>query len=118
MAVAVESKVPFTVDNVVKCQCPKCPVQGNSQCAKKLILNIQNTLKKESIQPQEIPGLYCSSGISLCGDLNYRNACICGTCSIFNEEYDLAAYGPAGFFCKGGRAVAYHEFGRLGETGG
>jgi hypothetical protein len=106
MAVAVESKVPFIVDNVMKCQCPNCPVQGKSQCAQGLISNIQNTLNKEPIQPKEIPGLYCSSGTSSCGDLNYRNACICGTCAIFNEDYDLAADGPAGFFCKGGSAVA------------
>ncbi|MBZ0157301.1 MAG: DUF2769 domain-containing protein [Alphaproteobacteria bacterium] len=118
MAMAVESKVPFIKANVMKCQCPRCPVQGNSRCAQQLIAELQNVLERETVLPREVPGLYCSSGLAGCGGLDYRNPCMCGTCPILNEEYDLAPGGPAGFFCKGGRAVSYREFGRLGETGG
>ncbi|HEX8950142.1 MAG TPA: hypothetical protein VF790_14335 [Dissulfurispiraceae bacterium] len=105
MSVAVESKVPFILDNVQLCQCPKCPVQQSSQCVKQLGQNLQQAIKKQPLKHEEIPGLYCGGGSATCNDLSYKNACLCGTCSVFNEKYHLADNNPAGYFCKGGKAV-------------
>ncbi len=104
MPVAVETKVPFTAENVAKCQCSKCPVQSNSQCVRNLASNLQNALKKKPLQHEEIPGLYCGGGKATCSDLNPRSACVCGTCQVFNEDYNLVQDNPAGYFCRGGKA--------------
>jgi len=102
------SKVPYTIDNIKKCMCPKCPVQADSKCAKDKL----NSLTKElgSIQeggvpePQNVPGIYCSTGKATCQDLNPEEQCICYTCAIW-KEYKLGDGTPSMYFCQNGKAV-------------
>jgi len=42
------SKVPYTMENIKKCMCPKCPVQANSKCAMdklEIFLNLKTCLE-------------------------------------------------------------------------
>lgn len=88
------SKIPFTQENISKCICPGCPVQLKSECSrKKMVL-------KNPTRPEDIPKLYCSSGIAACKDLDAKQMCICGSCPVF-EEFKLAN----GYFCVSGKAT-------------
>ena len=98
-----KAKVPFTTANVAKCMCPKCPVQGKSQCVADKMANIKEALKASPLKREQIPGEYCSTGTATCQDLNPKMGCICGTCAIF-ADYKLASGQPAGYFCRDGMA--------------
>jgi hypothetical protein len=99
------SKVPFTKQNIMeKCMCGQCPVQSNSKCVRDLDKNLAAAVNKVPIQREEVGGMYCSSGKALCHDLDFHNACVCGTCAVFHE-YRLAGEHPSGYFCMGGKAV-------------
>ena len=37
MSTGENEKVPYTVANIKKCMCPKCPVQADSKCAKAVL---------------------------------------------------------------------------------
>ncbi len=97
------SKVPFTVSNVTKCMCPKCPVQSKSQCSTSKMATIKESLKKPALNREDIPGEYCSTGAAACKDLDPKQSCICGSCSVF-FQYKLAAGQPAGYYCRDGAA--------------
>lgn len=99
------SKVPFTAENIMeKCMCGQCPVQSNSKCVKDVDKNLAEAVKKNPIQREEVAGMYCSGGKAFCKDLDYHNACVCGTCAVYHE-YRLGVDHPAGYFCLGGKAV-------------
>jgi hypothetical protein len=104
MTVVTQSKIPFTAENIMKkCICGQCPVQSSSKCVKSLE-PIEEAVKNDPIEREDIAGMYCASGKAFCDDLDFKNACVCGTCVLFNEEYHLADNHPSGYFCKGGRA--------------
>jgi hypothetical protein len=97
------SKIPFTTAYVAQCMCSKCPVQKMSKCAKDLLVNMGTTVCKEKtpLNREEIPGLYCSTGTASCGDIDTKQACICGTCAVFSS-FKLADKMPVGHFCRDG----------------
>lgn len=99
----VSTKVPFSSTNVGKCMCPKCPVQAKSQCVKSKLATIKEALAKTPLIRGEIPGIYCSTGTATCTDLDPKQACMCGSCSVFGE-YSLGSGKPAGYFCRDGFA--------------
>ena len=99
-----KSKVPFTLEKVTKCVCPKCPVQAKSQCVSQKASVLADALKKVPLKPEDIPGLYCSTGKATCTDLNPQEKCICGTCPVWTE-FTLGGGKPAGYFCRDGKAV-------------
>ena len=72
--------------------CPQCPVRADSLCAQEKIGNLKNEIESlggaEALEPQRVPGVYCSTDNSTCGDLNFNGQCICNTCPVL-EEYNL-----------------------------
>jgi hypothetical protein len=97
------SIVPFTVTNVSKCMCPKCPVQTESKCINGKLSTIKSALKNKPLRCEEIPGVYCSSGTATCQDISPDKSCICGTCSVLTE-YKLGTLNSVGYYCKNGAA--------------
>lgn len=95
--------IPFTGASVGKCMCPKCPVQGKSQCVAGKVAGIKDALKSNPLRRADIPGVYCSTGTATCTDLNPKQSCICGTCAIYGQ-YKLASGQPGGYFCRDGSA--------------
>lgn len=93
--------VPFVTENVTKCLCTKCPVQLSSTCVSSKLAKIDETLNEFPLRPENIPGVYCSSGIALCTDIQTEKNCLCGSCVIF-PEYNLFNVMPMGHYCKNG----------------
>lgn len=102
-----DPKVPFTTETITKCFCPQCPVQGNSQCIKDKMEKLPEIMKTagkgKAPKSQDVPGVYCSTGIAACNDLDTKQMCICGGCPIF-EEYNLASGTPMFYYCRDGMA--------------
>ncbi len=96
-------KIPFTVASVAKCMCPRCPVQTDSKCVSSKLATITEALKAAPLKRDAIPGVYCASGTATCGDLDPKQACMCGSCAIFSQ-YDLANRSPVGKYCRDGSA--------------
>jgi len=103
MSQTVAAKVPFNATSVGKCMCPKCPVQTKSQCVSGKLATIKDALKKNPLKREDIPGVYCSSGAATCKDIDPKQSCICGTCSIY-DQYKLGSGKPGGKFCQYGEA--------------
>jgi hypothetical protein len=99
-----DTRVPFTVENVMKCICGKCPVQAESQCSKAKKPDIPEALKQSPLQADAIPGMYCGTGKASCTDLDMSKMCMCGACPLW-EEYSLAATTPMGYYCRDGKAI-------------
>ena len=95
-----DPKVSFTTETIRKCICPQCPVQGKSQCVKDKMGNLPKTAGKPPAQ-EDIPGVYCSTGIAVCKDLDTGQLCICGGCQVF-EKYNLADEKPMFYYCRDG----------------
>lgn len=108
MNMSGNSKVPYTVENIKKCMCPKCPVQADSKCAKdklnSLTKEIESAREGEVPEPQDVPGVYCSTGKAACQDLNPEEQCICYTCAVW-KEHNLGDGTPSMYFCQKGKAV-------------
>ena len=98
---ATSAKVAFIAGNVGKCLCPKCPVQAKSQCVSERLGTINQALAKNPLVREDIPGVYCSTGKATCQDLDPKQACIGGGCSVF-KEHNLAAGKPVGYYCRDG----------------
>lgn len=100
--------VPYARSNIEKCMCSQCPVQGDSKCAQDKLRSSGEAMKKmpggEIPNPEDIPGIYCSTGKATCQDLNFDRQCICGTCEVW-KEYGLEGVNPNNHFCKHGRAT-------------
>ncbi|MDD5569191.1 MAG: DUF2769 domain-containing protein [Candidatus Pacebacteria bacterium] len=88
-------QVPFNAENAGGCVCPTCPVQIRSECVKQKI-----KLESSETDPAK---LYCSAGVSLCGDLDFSQSCICGTCPVW-QKYSLVSKSPSLYFCRHGKA--------------
>jgi hypothetical protein len=54
-------------------------------------------------EPQIVPGLYCSSGVASCKDIDTSQDCLCPGCAVFNE-YCLGKGQPTDHYCKIGKA--------------
>lgn len=98
MARMAKNEIPFDEEGVEKCQCPKCPVQTSSACAKDWIIKME-----KSGDIEQTPGLYCSTGQSDCPDLDLKQMCICGNCPIWHQ-YKLMNKDPKNYYCQGGEA--------------
>jgi hypothetical protein len=99
-------KVPFTVENSMKCICTQCPVQSTSPCVKEKMKKAKEMMKRHESgmmpKPEDVPGLYCASGAATCRDLDTKQMCICGDCPLW-EVYRLARGKPLGYYCRDGK---------------
>ncbi len=93
--------IEFNNENIEKCRCPCCSVQGVSKCAYEKLDKLQNISGMPN--PKEVPGMYCVSGKTECGDFNPGGACQCPQCEVW-KEYKLDEGEPAGYFCQNGKA--------------
>jgi hypothetical protein len=101
-------EVDFNNENVMKCLCTGCPVQGTSECVKGKIQKMQEMMAEDIdiatvIGPEDVPGLYCASGEASCTDLYYHEECQCPQCPVFKEN-ELADGKPVGYYCRDGKA--------------
>lgn len=102
------TKVDFSMDNIKKCICAKCPVQAKSECAKnksEMMMKMMGSSESMKMVPkaEDVPGMYCSTGKAVCADIDTKKMCICGTCLLWGE-YKLAEGKPMGYFCSDGMA--------------
>jgi Protein of unknown function (DUF2769). len=98
-------EVEFTPENIEKCLCNKCNVQGKSQCVKdNMILLQEKALSSSVIEPEEFPAMYCASGKEHCHDLDENGKCLCPDCSIYIGN-DLGSGSPESYFCLNGRSI-------------
>ena len=102
-----KTRVPYTILNIIRCRCTLCPVQTDSECAQEKYIRLKNELESsggvEALDPQKVPGIYCSTGTATCRDLNSKGQCICYTCPVW-EVYELDKSTPMIYFCKKGKA--------------
>ncbi|MCE5214089.1 MAG: DUF2769 domain-containing protein [Methanobacterium sp.] len=98
-------EIPFEKEKIFKCLCTTCPVQEKSNCSKEKMLKLQEILQneKEPIKPQNFPGMYCTNGKAVCGDINTEKNCICDRCSVYTD-FNLAEAEPSFLYCKDGHA--------------
>ncbi len=90
-------RVEYSKDNIEKCWCGTCPVQAQSTCAKDLY---EESKKSQKLPPPErLGGLYCSTGKTICTDVNFVNLCNCPACLVWSEN-NLAS----NHYCKNGSA--------------
>ena len=95
-------EIEFSNENIEKCLCIQCKVQGKSQCVHdKLILLQEEALGSSLIEPKEFPALHCASGIEHCHDLDRKEKCLCRDCPIYAEN-DLETGEPTLYFCLDG----------------
>ena len=102
-----KKKVPYTVSNIRRCRCPQCFVQADSECVKEMYSGLKNELESlgriEVPEHLKVPGIYCSTGIATCKDLNYNKQCICYTCPVW-DCYELEHSKKIMYFCTKGEA--------------
>lgn len=82
-------KVDYTMKNIERCQCGKCPVYQSSGCAK--AKNATIDWSSGAIPPADvIEGIYCAAAVgkSKCNDLDSSKRCQCPTCPVW-EDYGL-----------------------------
>jgi len=99
--------IPFTKENIPKCLCSTCPVQGDSECVKEKMMKIQEIMQSEEEmmpQPRDLPGMYCANGKAICIDIDTTKNCICSDCTIY-KEYNLENADPTFHYCKDGKAM-------------
>lgn len=108
MRATEKTKVPYTALNIKRCRCTVCPVQADSECAQEKYSRLKNELESsggvEALEPQKVPGIYCSAGNATCRDLNFNKQCFCYTCPVW-EGYELEKSTPVMYFCNKGRAT-------------
>lgn len=98
-----ETIVSFTRENAKKCICWECPVQADSSCIKKNEEKMGEVMSTNFFEPEIVPGLYCSSGVASCKDIDTSKPCICYKCPIF-LEFNLSENQPIDHYCKNGKA--------------
>lgn len=101
-------KVPLSMDTLKKCICPQCPVQTSSECSKKKMEKAKEMMASMKGEPkvpapEDIAGMYCSTGIAACDDLDFSQMCICGSCPLW-DEFNLPSLEPKGYYCRDGVA--------------
>ncbi len=103
MEEVTDVKVPFTRSNAKKCICWQCTVQADSACVSKNAEKMGEVMSSNFFEPEIVPGLYCSSGVASCKDIETSRPCICYECPIF-LDYNLAECQPIEHYCKNGKA--------------
>lgn len=107
MGEKVVQEVELMAENIEKCQCPNCPVQGKSTCFQEKIKGVNAIVESEeedlNQKSEDIPEVYCASGIAACKDLDRNEPCICPTCPVW-EENNLLDSHPNMYFCFEGEA--------------
>lgn len=100
------SRVEFNMENIQKCQCPSCPVQAQSACVKDQMAKLQEMMQLVSAgapdpppNPDDVPGVYCSTGTATCSDLDFNKNCMCPICPVWRENSLTAQY-----YCEEGNA--------------
>ncbi len=89
--------VAYVKDNIEKCWCGTCPVQVASKCAQDLY---EQSQKGPDLPPPErLGGLYCSTGKTICTDVNFVNRCYCPSCLVWSENNLLSNH-----YCSHGSA--------------
>lgn len=99
----IKVKVPFTRANAFKCLCRQCPVQSGSACVKSNVEKIGDIVSSRVFNLQVMPGLYCSSGVAPCKDIDTHLSCFCSGCPVY-EGYNLGKGQPPNHFCENGLA--------------
>ncbi|MCO5384059.1 MAG: DUF2769 domain-containing protein [Methanosarcina barkeri] len=101
-------EVPYARANIEKCMCSQCPVQADSKCAQDKLQSSKKAMRGMPgvgvPNPEDVPGIYCSTGKATCQDLNSERQCICNSCEVW-KEYDLGEGMPSQYFCKNGKAT-------------
>jgi hypothetical protein len=95
--------IPLVHVNVGKCLYLRCPVQLSSACVSHKITELKEALNKQPLRPEDIPGVYCATGIAASTDIKVEQDCVCGKCVIF-PEYRLFNYEPMCHYCISGSA--------------
>ncbi len=98
---AVGTKVPFNAQSVRRCICPSCPVQAESECVTTKTSESKSAMQMDPLRREDIPGVYCSTGVAACGDIDQKRNCICMSCPLWSE-YDLVSGTPSMRFCRDG----------------
>lgn len=98
-----EPQIEFNRENMVKCVCPQCEVQKESECAQNKMKMLQISMRGMSPEPSEFPGMYCANGKAVCSDLDLDKSCNCINCDVWKEN-DLASGQPGKYFCQNGKA--------------
>lgn len=121
------SKVPLNNDVANKCMCGSCPVQAESACARPKIKNMlkmratlnqpketmgsgmpmsmaQTPMQEMKMNPDELAGPYCATGMASCRDLDMNKACICRSCQVY-KEYNLSQARPTEHYCFNDKAI-------------
>jgi len=84
--------------------CPKCPVEIGSKCAKDQLSKItQNVCGAKPLDREEVPAVYCATGMAACTDLEAAKDCVCVSCEIY-ATYKLSGRSPSSHYCKDGMA--------------
>jgi len=99
--------VDFSDENITKCRCGQCPVQEESRCAldkTQAMSQMAQTIEEmpgldDPPAPEDVPGVYCSTGTATCSDLDYSRNCICASCDVW-QEHGLSAWK----YCQTGSA--------------
>jgi hypothetical protein len=92
------------MENLQKCICKTCPVQAESVCAKQKKMKVQKMMESKMLPDAEmVAGVYCATGKSSCGDLDFSKMCQCNECPLW-EECDLISGQPMGYYCRDGQA--------------
>ena len=98
-------EIEFTPENIKKCLCSQCKVQGKSRCVKdKMTMLQEKALSSSVIEPEEFPALYCASGKEQCSDLDEKERCMCPDCPIYLEN-DFESGIPENYFCLNGQSL-------------
>lgn len=102
-------KVPYNQENAMMCSCTRCPVQAASSCAVEKVKAMEEMMAKgmpEGIMPPpaDLPGLYCSTGVATCKDLDFTKMCICAGCPVW-DKCGLTDGEPKGIFCRAGKVL-------------
>jgi hypothetical protein len=91
-------QVAYTKANVDKCWCGTCPVQAKSKCAADLYEASKGNPELPS--PEQLGGMYCSTGKTICTDVDFVAMCNCTRCGVWGEN-DLSD----NHYCQYGDAV-------------
>ncbi len=101
--------IDFTKENMERCMCPNCPVQGTSDCVKKKLEKLRKINSDELPGAEDFPGMYCANGYAECEDLDQEKQCQCPTCGVW-EDYSLKNATPSFKYCQNGKADEYEIF--------
>lgn len=95
------AKVNYDKENLMKCNCPNCPVQTESKCTMGKMKKMEDMKKQQGGEemkgmpdPKGMFGLYCAKevGKATCDDLDENKACICAGCPVATDNNLQSTY--------------------------